>query len=153
MGEHHGCPYKTFDKASLSGLLSEAGVPQSSIPQIVAKAADGHFQIACGMTFEAKNQEPCDGIMHPNQYARLSRVSVVASPPDSGDLGSLCCLAFCLRSAATPTETLARLIYVDAPSVQCVVFPSPSSASSSLPRPVRVHCTPSEVVEGPRHLV
>ena len=72
-----GCPFRWMARDALSGLLTRYGVPAARVPEIVAKAAEGHAQIACGMTFEGKNgceRNTCDGARHPNEYYRLSRV-------------------------------------------------------------------------------
>ena len=57
-GEHHGCPYQTFDSERLRGALEETmrerpnkssfedwSAVQKSINEIVSLAKDGHYQV------------------------------------------------------------------------------------------------------------
>ena len=73
-GEHHGCPFKTFDEAQLRAQLQQMGVGGSETNFILDKARGQHFQVACGKYFEAKHkgtsliETEISGISHPNQY-------------------------------------------------------------------------------------
>ena len=73
-GEHHGCPFKTFDEAQLRAQLQQMSVSVSDIHFILDKAKNQHFQVACGKYFEAKHkgstliETELGGITHPNQY-------------------------------------------------------------------------------------
>jgi len=53
-GEHHGCPYRELAPARLRTRLLEAGAAAgATVDGIVATAAAGHYQHACGACFEA----------------------------------------------------------------------------------------------------
>jgi Eukaryotic and archaeal DNA primase, large subunit len=71
-GDHHGCPYKTFDKETLRAALCGMRVSDAAAEEVVAKAKAGHYQLACAMAFEATHGCECDtGINHPNQVPQL----------------------------------------------------------------------------------
>jgi len=73
-GEHHGCPFKTFDEAQLRAQLLQMGVSATDVNFILDKAGGQHFQVACGKYFEAKHkgtsliETEISGLSHPNQY-------------------------------------------------------------------------------------
>ena len=73
-GEHHGCPFKTFDEAQLRAQLQQMSVGGADVNFILDKARNQHFQVACGKYFEAKHkgstliETELGGITHPNQY-------------------------------------------------------------------------------------
>eukprot|EP00871_Galdieria_phlegrea_P002412 jgi/Galph1/3171/GphlegSOOS_G1828.1 len=57
--EDHGCPYRELNAASLNSLLEGYGIQSSEErANIVQKAQEGHFQVACGMTFMIKHGRP-----------------------------------------------------------------------------------------------
>lgn len=68
-GDVHGCPYKTLEKEALAAALTKIRISAPIVNEAVAKAKAGHFQIACGITFEGQHAGcACDtGINHPNQ--------------------------------------------------------------------------------------
>jgi|AntAceMinimDraft_12_1070368.scaffolds.fasta_scaffold159317_1 DNA primase large subunit len=73
-GEHHGCPYKTFGKEALSAALGGLKISARQVSDIVEKASGHHYQLACGMTFEAVHGAAIEsGVQHPNQYFTESR--------------------------------------------------------------------------------
>ena len=73
-GEHHGCPYKTFGEESLTAALGGLQIQPNKVRDIVQKAKAHHYQLACGMTFEAVHGKTMDeGVQHPNQYFDESR--------------------------------------------------------------------------------
>ena len=73
-GEHHGCPYKTFGEESLTAALGGLQIQPNKVRDIVQKAKAHHYQLACGMTFEAVHGKTVDeGVQHPNQYFEESR--------------------------------------------------------------------------------
>jgi DNA primase large subunit len=73
-GEHHGCPYKTFGEESLTAALGALAIQPLKVRDIVQKAKAHHYQLACGMTFEAIHGKTMDeGVQHPNQYFEESR--------------------------------------------------------------------------------
>lgn len=89
-GEHHGCPYREFPETRLKQALRSAGVDPNAINVIAAKAAEGNFQVACGMCFAAS--QPGSHVIsemglpeyipnHPNEYfieARRRRMTPIA---------------------------------------------------------------------------
>lgn len=85
--EHHGCPYREFQEMRLKHSLRRVGVAPNAVDAIASKAAEGNFQIACGMCFAASQPGP-HGVSefglpefipsHPNEYfieARRRRLS------------------------------------------------------------------------------
>lgn len=74
-GEHHGCPFKTFGEEGLRAALSRMSIKPAKVNEIVEKAKGQHYQLACGMTFEATHEgKTIDaGVQHPNQYFQESR--------------------------------------------------------------------------------
>ena len=78
-GEHHGCPFKTFDESQLKAQLQQFGVTGAELNFIIDKAKGQHFQVACGKYFEAKHkgtaliETELGGITHPNQYFEESQ--------------------------------------------------------------------------------
>lgn len=85
-GEYHGCPFKTFGADELGAALKEMKV--SDADKVVEKAKSGHYQIACGMTFEGKFGCACDeGIQHPNQYFAAARKLVEGEGNDDDEDG------------------------------------------------------------------
>ena len=77
-GEHHGCPFKTFDEVQLRAQLQQMGVAATEANFILDKARGQHYQVACGKFFEAKHkgttliETEISGISHPNQYFEKS---------------------------------------------------------------------------------
>ena len=73
-GEHHGCPFKTFDEGQLKAQLQSYGVSGADLNFIIEKVKGQHFQVACGKYFEAKHkgsaliETELGGITHPNQF-------------------------------------------------------------------------------------
>ena len=73
-GEHHGCPFKTFDEPQLRAQLQQMGVGASEVHFILDKVKGQHYQVACGKYFEAKHkgsaliETELGGITHPNQF-------------------------------------------------------------------------------------
>ncbi|CAD7696056.1 unnamed protein product [Ostreobium quekettii] len=85
VGEHHGCPYKTFSEPQLRAALSRLNVAPRSITEAVNKAKAGHYQLACGAAWEGKHGCPCDaGVQHPNQYYRESRATIERQQSSAG---------------------------------------------------------------------
>ncbi|KOM31527.1 hypothetical protein LR48_Vigan01g108200 [Vigna angularis] len=97
-GDHHGCPYRHFRcwvqksakpifetskrevgngsncEENLRAALSRMGVNSRAMEDVIDKARNRHYQLACTLTFEALHGMPCDaGINHPNQYFSDSR--------------------------------------------------------------------------------
>ena len=92
-GEHHGCPFKTFDEPQLRAQLQQMGVGGSEVNFILEKVRGQHFQVACGKYFEAKHkgsaliETELGGITHPNQYFSESMKfhgEAGTTPPTSG---------------------------------------------------------------------
>lgn len=74
-GEYHGCPFKTFSEEALGAALSQMKIEPSKVTDIVKKAKNKHYQLACSDVFEAVHGgEFIDGgLHHPNQYYEQSR--------------------------------------------------------------------------------
>eukprot|EP00249_Psilotum_nudum_P000914 c13103_g1_i1 orf=1-1005(+) len=90
VGDHHGCPYRHFSEENLKAALTTLHVNARTIDEVMDKVRNHHYQLACGITFEALHGCPCDtGINHPNQYYEQSQkvlqakgnVSAHGSPP------------------------------------------------------------------------
>lgn len=87
-GQVHGCPYRVLSEEELRESLSKklSLADPNKIEQAVAKAAGGHYQLACATTWEGVHGCACNsGINHPNQYyaeSRSQRGDVVAVPSD-----------------------------------------------------------------------
>ncbi|GMH36669.1 hypothetical protein BSKO_04542 [Bryopsis sp. KO-2023] len=78
VGEHHGCPYKTFTEPQLRAALGKLKIGAREMDEAVSKARGSHFQLACAAAFEGASGCPCDtGINHPNQYFEESRKAEV----------------------------------------------------------------------------
>ncbi|WRX14495.1 DNA primase large subunit [Theobroma cacao] len=69
VGDHHGCPYRHFSEENLRAALARMGVGSRIVEDVIDKARNRHYQLACTLTFEAVHGSSCDaGINHPNQY-------------------------------------------------------------------------------------
>ncbi|XP_052206204.1 probable DNA primase large subunit isoform X2 [Diospyros lotus] len=69
VGDHHGCPFRHFSEENLRAALGKMGVGNRAMEDVVDKARNRHYQLACTLTFEAVHGSSCDaGINHPNQY-------------------------------------------------------------------------------------
>lgn len=73
-GDHHGCPFKHFDKHSLSLKLTEYGVPKANIDELIGYVGQQSYQAACTRYFEithglVQSSAPFPTLVsHPNQY-------------------------------------------------------------------------------------
>ncbi|KAK1365644.1 DNA primase large subunit [Heracleum sosnowskyi] len=69
VGDHHGCPYRHFSEENLRAALGKMGVSSRALEDVIDKARNKHYQLACTLTFEAVHNSSCDaGVNHPNQY-------------------------------------------------------------------------------------
>ncbi|KAL1808824.1 hypothetical protein ACET3Z_025814 [Daucus carota] len=69
VGDHHGCPYRHFSEENLRAALGKMGVSSRALEDVIDKARNRHYQLACTLTFEAVHNSSCDaGVNHPNQY-------------------------------------------------------------------------------------
>ncbi|KAI4384225.1 hypothetical protein MLD38_002408 [Melastoma candidum] len=69
VGDHHGCPFRHFSEENLRAALGQMGVSNRAMEDVIDKAKNRHYQVACTLTFEAIHSSSCDrGINHPNQY-------------------------------------------------------------------------------------
>ena len=86
-GENHGCPFKTFGEEGLRAALSGMQIKPNKVNEIVDKAKGQHYQLACGMTFEATHEgKTIDaGVQHPNQYFSESRKALGYSKGEEGE--------------------------------------------------------------------
>ena len=58
----------------------------NKVRDIVQKAKAHHYQLACGMTFEAVHGKTMDeGVQHPNQYFDESRKALGFGATNAGD--------------------------------------------------------------------
>ena len=88
-GEHHGCPYKTFGEESLAAALGGLQIAPQKVRDIVDKAKAQHYQLACGMTFEAVHGAQIEsGVQHPNQYFQESRKALGFGDGEEDGAGS-----------------------------------------------------------------
>jgi len=87
VGECHGCPYRHFDEQSLRAALTRLDMNRKAVEEVVAKAQDGHYQIACGLAYDAlhDNVLPTGGINHPNEYFDLSWQKLYGGDQNKGD--------------------------------------------------------------------
>lgn len=88
VGDHHGCPYRHFSEENLRAMLGKVGISAREVDDIIHKARERHYQVACTMTFEAVHACSCDtGINHPNQYFKESQKVLQAKNPvpESGE--------------------------------------------------------------------
>uniref|UniRef100_A0A7N0TK98 DNA primase large subunit C-terminal domain-containing protein n=1 Tax=Kalanchoe fedtschenkoi TaxID=63787 RepID=A0A7N0TK98_KALFE len=68
-GDHHGCPFRHFSEENLRAALGRMGVSGRPLDEVMDKARNKHYQLACTLTFEAIHGVSCDtGVNHPNQY-------------------------------------------------------------------------------------
>ena len=74
-GEHHGCPFRTFNEDSLRAALRGMRLSGPAVNDVLDKVKGKHYQLACGVAFAAShNGCECDeGIQHPNGYFAASR--------------------------------------------------------------------------------
>lgn len=87
--DDHGCPFKTLTTgekdggARLHDLLCSLNIGGAKSMEIVNKAMNMHYQIACGMTFAALHdgQEIDAGVHAPHQYFHESRK--IKAPPSA----------------------------------------------------------------------
>ncbi|KAK7368415.1 hypothetical protein VNO80_10440 [Phaseolus coccineus] len=83
-GDHHGCPYRHFSEENLRAALDRMGVNSRAMEDVIDKARNRHYQLACTLTFEALHGVPCDaGINHPNQYFSDSKKILQSKQKDS----------------------------------------------------------------------
>jgi len=65
----HGCPYKHWDANHLRGALQSLRLNSSTIAEVLDKAKNQHYQIACLQVYEALHPGgTVDSLNHPNQY-------------------------------------------------------------------------------------
>lgn len=75
-GDCAGCPYKTQAPDALASLLSSRlGLGAGDVSAVVARARQGHYQLACASAWEAVHggRELDSGVNHPNQYFDAAR--------------------------------------------------------------------------------
>ncbi|KAG2500755.1 hypothetical protein HYH03_001517 [Edaphochlamys debaryana] len=74
-GDHHGCPYRRLDETQLRQALGRLKCEDRKIEEAVAKAREGHYQLACASAFEGIHRVPeMDvGVSAPLQYYTESR--------------------------------------------------------------------------------
>lgn len=75
--ESHGCPFRSCNSEKLTDLILQRGVDAAGTANIVQKAKDGHYQVACTKLFELSRRKGDESIVaesieHPNSYFDLS---------------------------------------------------------------------------------
>ena len=51
-GDSHGCPFRYFSNEKLGEMMQNLGLDLSTSHQVVSKAKEGHYQLACTRLFE-----------------------------------------------------------------------------------------------------
>lgn len=137
VGEHHGCPYKTFDEENLRAALTRMKISPNYISEAVKKASAGHYQLACGATFEGKHGGcACDeGIQHPNQYfeesRKLEKESAGAASPPPATSTPATPASSVAATQQTPTGSVVK------PLAGGTVTPSPCVITPTLDPPTK----------------
>ncbi|KAK4880064.1 hypothetical protein RN001_008210 [Aquatica leii] len=73
-GENHGCPFKHFDATNLKHKLSEYGVSNEGVEELLNLVKATHYQVACTKYFEYTHGKPSKQVInHPNQYFEESQ--------------------------------------------------------------------------------
>jgi DNA primase large subunit len=62
-----GCPYKTYRPADLQNALRGMCLSRDAVKNVLEKAEQGHYQVACTQVLRARHGE-CGDVEHPNQY-------------------------------------------------------------------------------------
>lgn len=84
VGEHHGCPFRTFREENLRAALGQMRLSAHVVADVMNKVKGQHYQLACGAVFEGVNGTACEaGIQHPNQYVEESR-ALAEQPASAG---------------------------------------------------------------------
>merc|ERR1719394_1434749 len=86
-GENHGCPFRHHESRTVRQRIEQSGIKKEEVDSILRKVEEGHYQIACGMHFNAVHlKELTTGaVSHPNQWYMESRGFVVAGK--EGEVG------------------------------------------------------------------
>lgn len=85
-----GCPFKTFDTASLRTYLQGTGVPNTVIADVGVLCASNRFQHACTRVFEAAHHvDKARHIVHPNGYFTASQACNAATQNDTAIIAHL----------------------------------------------------------------
>ncbi|TMW56489.1 hypothetical protein Poli38472_006499 [Pythium oligandrum] len=84
-GQHHGCPFRHWDSATLTTELQRSGIPMNTVSSICLQAGRGDHQGACTRVFETLHHTPFvqlpherEGLetrsnaLHPNDWVRAS---------------------------------------------------------------------------------
>jgi DNA primase large subunit len=69
-GEHHGCPFASFDEHSMRSKLLERKVPVQKIDDVMKLVRGKHYQIACREYFKIHHPNSTGDAVgaHPNKY-------------------------------------------------------------------------------------
>jgi DNA primase large subunit len=70
----HGCPYKHWDAGRLHRELSSMRLSPTVVSDVIDKAKNHHYQVACMKVYEALHPTASieEGLNHPNQYFQAS---------------------------------------------------------------------------------
>jgi DNA primase large subunit len=75
-GESHGCPFRHFSNESLGEMMQGLGLDLASANQVVKKAKDGHYQLACTKLFEITR-----GRIHQAAQVKMEQEKEGEGPP------------------------------------------------------------------------
>jgi len=88
-GETHGCPFRHHEGRTIRQRVEAyGGLKKEQVDAIMTKVEEGHYQIACGMHYNAVHLKELStgAVSHPNQWYLESRGLVVAG--GEGKVGS-----------------------------------------------------------------
>merc|ERR1719273_2158467 len=80
-GETHGCPFRHHEGRTIRQRVEAyGGLKKEQVDAILAKVEEGHYQIACGMHYNAVHLKELStgAVSHPNQWYLESRGLVAA---------------------------------------------------------------------------
>merc|ERR1712083_728982 len=87
-GETHGCPFRHHEGRTIRQRVEAyGGLKKEQVDAIMSKVEEGHYQIACGMHYNAVHLKELStgAVSHPNQWYMESRGFVVAGK--EGEVG------------------------------------------------------------------
>lgn len=75
-GDHHGCPFRHWDKAHITTMLHSRGLSSRDCRSVMEFVEASHYQLACQKYFEVthKLQSAPFSLEHPSQYFNESRL-------------------------------------------------------------------------------
>eukprot|EP00007_Cunea_sp_BSH-02190019_P004550 CAMPEP_0174242770 /NCGR_PEP_ID=MMETSP0417-20130205/29106_1 /TAXON_ID=242541 /ORGANISM="Mayorella sp, Strain BSH-02190019" /LENGTH=520 /DNA_ID=CAMNT_0015322197 /DNA_START=90 /DNA_END=1652 /DNA_ORIENTATION=- len=137
--DHHGCPFRTFDKAHLDAMLLENRIPGEKRKDIQEKVQGQHYQVACRVFYEAKHNlsKPLDmSITHPNSYYDQSRAHYAEKEGAEPPLEKRQQVE---RSASERDTSSSTSASSSSSASSSTSSPSPASSTSSSSEPTETH--------------